>query len=199
MSRPNWTQYYMRMAYVAALRSTCKKTVDGTGCIITDKNDRVASTGYNGSIPGAPHCSDVGHLLLDNHCIRTIHAESNAVADAARKGVSIDGGTAYCILQPCKDCLKLLAATGIKRVIFSEMYVGEHNQAEQPEYFQLLKDSRIRFEHMPREVVFHDDRVWLGEDFSRVGAIRPWLIDVVEETSEDKQLVPFPVSDEFQG
>lgn len=161
MSRPNWTQYLMRMAYTAAERSTCRKTVDGTGCIIADTDHRVLASGYNGSMPRAPHCEDVGHLLLDGHCIRTVHAESNAIADAARRGIAVNSAVAYCILQPCKDCLKLMAAAGIFKVVFSELYVGEHNQASAPEYFQLMKDSRIFFEHMPRKVIFHEGPVKL--------------------------------------
>ena len=158
MTRPNMAQYVMRLAYQAASRTTCKKTSDlGTGCVISDAHGRVLATGYNGSMPGAPHCDEVGHLRMDGHCIRTVHAEANAVADAARRGAAIEGGIAYCVLQPCKDCLKLLAAAGIRKVVFSRRYQGEHDQGNQPEYLQLAKDSGMEFVQMQEEVVFLDD------------------------------------------
>ena len=158
--RPNKDQYGMMLARTAAQRATCKKTSDmGAGCVLISPEGRVLATGYNGSMPGAEHCEEVGHLRLDGHCIRTVHAEANAVADAARRGTAVQGATAYCVLQPCKDCLKLLAAAGIVRVVYATVYEGEHGQAKQPAYLRLMFDSRINFEHMPWDVVDHRGKI----------------------------------------
>jgi dCMP deaminase len=87
------------------------------------KDRYVLSTGYNGSLPGASHCEDVGCLVVDNHCVRTNHAEMNAISQAARHGVSLDGSTAYVTNMPCTTCAKALVAAGIRRVVvFSEYH-----------------------------------------------------------------------------
>jgi dCMP deaminase len=153
--RPTKEQYGMLLVRAAATRATCRKTVDGVGCVLTDTAGRVLATGYNGSVPGAPHCEDIGHLLLDGHCVRTVHAEANAIADAARRGVALDGSIAYMTMRPCKDCLKLLSAAGIFKVVFAEFYKGIHGQDEHPSYIWLLEHSGIAFERMPWDVVDH--------------------------------------------
>jgi len=153
--RPTKTQYGMLLVRAAASRATCRKTVDGVGCVITSRDGRVLATGYNGSVPGAPHCEDVGHLLLDGHCVRTVHSEANAIADAARRGIALEGAIAYITMKPCHNCLKLLSATGIWKVVFAEYYKGTHNEDEHPSYKWLLDHSGIIFEQMPWEVVDH--------------------------------------------
>jgi dCMP deaminase len=153
--RPTKEQYGMILVRAAASRATCRKTVDGVGCVLTSKEGRVLATGYNGSVPGAPHCEEIGHLILDGHCVRTVHAEANAIADAARRGTSTDGSIAYMTMRPCKDCLKLLSAAGIFRVVFGDFYKGVHCQDEHPSYLWLLDHSGIEFQRMPWEVVDH--------------------------------------------
>ncbi len=111
-------------------RGTCER--GRTGVVIT-KNNRIQSTGYVGAPMGLPHCDEVGHLMNDviddqgiksRHCIRTSHAEQNAIALAARHGVSIEGGTIYCKLTPCYVCAKMLINAGIKRVVCQKGYHG---------------------------------------------------------------------------
>jgi len=155
--RPNKTQYGMLLVRAAASRATCRKSYipDGVGCVITSRDGRVLATGYNGSVPGAPHCEDVGHLKMDGHCIRTVHAEANAVADAARRGIALEGGIAYMTMKPCHNCLKLLSAVGIYKVVFAAYYKGSHYEDEHPSYLWLMRHSRLEFEHMPWEVVDH--------------------------------------------
>jgi dCMP deaminase len=85
----------------------------------------ILSTGYNGSMKGMAHCDDVGHMMHDTHCIRTVHAEANAVAQAARNGTRIEGATAYVTALPCFDCFKLLVNAGIVRIAFEEKYRPE--------------------------------------------------------------------------
>jgi dCMP deaminase len=92
------------------------------GCVLV-KDKNVISTGYNGSIPGDEHCEDVGCMIVDNHCIRTNHAEMNALMQAAKNGHPVLGATAYVTNMPCTTCAKALIAAGIKRVvIFSDFH-----------------------------------------------------------------------------
>jgi dCMP deaminase len=106
------------MAELAASRGTCDRIQ--VGCVIVVGRNPV-STGYNGSLPGAPHCDEVGHKMElfegKERCQRTVHSEANAVANAAKRGISIDGGTAYITRLPCPTCLKLLASAGIRRIV----------------------------------------------------------------------------------
>ena len=112
----------MRIAREVATRSTCDRKFVGA-VIVRDKS--ILATGYNGSIRGLPHCSEEGHLMEDNHCVRTIHAEANAVIQAARNGVRIDGADIYVTASPCFSCFKMCANAGIKRIMFGEFYRDE--------------------------------------------------------------------------
>lgn len=114
MKRPHWDEYFLKLAMLASERATCPRM--HCGCVLV-KNKNVISTGYNGSIPGDEHCEDIGCLIIDNHCHRTVHAEMNAVIQAAKKGVSVDGATAYVTNMPCTTCAKTLVTAGIKRVV----------------------------------------------------------------------------------
>jgi len=91
--------------------------------IVRDKT--ILSTGYNGSIRGLPHCSDVGHMMENNHCVATVHAEANAIVQAAKNGVAIQGGTIYTTASPCWSCFKLIANAGIRKICFGEFYRDE--------------------------------------------------------------------------
>ena len=119
MARPNWDEYFMKLAMLASERATCPRM--HCGCVLV-KDREVIATGYNGSIPGDAHCEDVGCLVVDNHCVRTNHAEMNAIVQAARKGHMIDGGTAYVTNMPCTTCAKALIAAGVKRVVIFSDY-----------------------------------------------------------------------------
>ena len=115
--RPSWDCYFMEMAILARKRSTCSSRKVGAVLV---KDRHVISTGYNGSPPGMLHCDDpgIGCLLQDGRCVRTIHAEQNALLQAARKGVSTLGAKVYTTHRPCDVCSKLLAGAGISRVVY---------------------------------------------------------------------------------
>jgi dCMP deaminase len=119
MARPNWDEYFMKLAMLASERATCPRM--HCGCVLV-KDREVVATGYNGSIPGDDHCEDVGCLVVENHCVRTNHAEMNAIVQAARKGHKIDGGTAYVTNMPCTTCAKALIAAGVQRVVIFSDY-----------------------------------------------------------------------------
>ena len=117
--RPLWDEYFLKLAMLASERSTCPRM--HCGCVIV-KDKFVLATGYNGSLPGLPHCEDEGCLIVDNHCVRTNHAEINALTQAVTHGVNIKGSTAYITNMSCTTCAKALIAAGIKRVVVFSDY-----------------------------------------------------------------------------
>ena len=119
-SRPKWDEYFLKLAMLASERSTCPRM--HCGCVLV-KDRFVLATGYNGSLPHQPHCEDVGCLIVDNHCVRTNHAEINALVQATVHGISTKGSTAYITNMSCTTCSKALIAAGIKRVVvFSDFH-----------------------------------------------------------------------------
>lgn len=126
--RLEWDRYFLKICRVVAERSTCTRA--RVGAVIV-RNRMILATGYNGSPAGHPHCTEVGCLVVtsrnsngedEENCIRTIHAEINAIAQAAKSGVSIDGGDIYITHSPCMHCLKVLLNTGIRRICFEKEY-----------------------------------------------------------------------------
>ncbi len=117
--RADWDEYFMNIAKVIASRSTCDRKFVGS-VIVQDKT--ILSTGYNGSIRKLEHCDDRGHMMENDHCVATIHAEANAIIQAAKNGVRIDGGTVYTTASPCWQCFKLIANSGIRRICYGEFY-----------------------------------------------------------------------------
>ncbi len=121
--RPSWDDYFMDIALQVAKRSTCGRL--RVGAIIV-KDRRILTTGYNGAPAGLPHCDEVGHLMVDGHCVRTLHAEQNAIIQAALHGVSVAGSTLYVTHQPCLTCAKMIINAGIRRVIYAGQYPDEN-------------------------------------------------------------------------
>lgn len=127
MKRPSWDDYFMNMARATGERGTCDRGRSGAVLV---KNKRILSTGYVGSPVGLPHCDEVGHQMKEvsgdgtksRHCIRTSHAEQNAIVQAARFGIAIDGATIYCKMTPCYTCAKMIINAGIKRVVCEKDY-----------------------------------------------------------------------------
>jgi dCMP deaminase len=124
MVRVGWHSYFMSIARQAATRSTCDRKHVGA-VIVRDKT--ILSTGYNGSIRGMPHCDDVDHVMENEHCVATVHAEANAIIQAAKNGVRIDGAELYTTASPCWDCFKLIANAGIGRVYYGEFYRSQRS------------------------------------------------------------------------
>ena len=120
--RASWDEYFMGLALQAATRATCDRKHVGA-VIVRDKT--ILSTGYNGSIRGLPHCDDVGHMMDNGHCIATVHAEANAIIQAAKNGTAINNADIYITASPCWNCFKLIINSGIKRIVFLEFYRDE--------------------------------------------------------------------------
>lgn len=119
MSKPSWDEYFLRVAHVVASRATCDRAHVGA---ILVRNKQILSTGYNGAPTGQPSCDEVGHLLIDNHCQRAVHAEANAIVQAALHGVSTQDAVCYVTHFPCLVCTKLLINAAITRVVFHYSY-----------------------------------------------------------------------------
>ncbi|MCY7866046.1 cytidine/deoxycytidylate deaminase family protein [Bacillus spizizenii] len=137
--RKSWDSYFLDIAEKVAERSTCDRLHVGA-VIVKDK--LIVSTGYNGSIQGQDHCSDAGHLLNEQgRCVRTIHAEQNAIIFASRD--ELQGATAYVTHEPCETCTKLLIQSGVKRIVFAHLYKNSANH----HFYQ-----EVRWEHHEPEV-----------------------------------------------
>jgi dCMP deaminase len=121
-TRASWDEYFMNIARAVATRSTCSRKHVGA-VIVREKV--ILSTSYNGSLRGLPHCDEVGHMLEDGHCVRTIHAEANAVIQAATHGVRIEGAGVYVTASPCWSCFKMIANAGLTRIVYGEFYRDE--------------------------------------------------------------------------
>lgn len=120
----------MRLAYLAATRATCERK--HVGAVIVSPDHRVVATGYNGAPSGAPSCDDVGHQIVDGHCVRTIHSEANAISYAGRFSI---GCTIYGTASPCYDCAKLIVNAGISRVVYDDFYPSRYNLSDQVPQF----------------------------------------------------------------
>ena len=122
--RPDWDSYFMKIAYAVSERSTCdRKFVE---CVVVFEK-RIITSGLKGSAAAKSHCDEVGHLIVDGHCVRTIHAETNAIIQAALHGISTKGATCYVTHLPCINCTKVLINAGISRIVYSVAYRTDEN------------------------------------------------------------------------
>jgi dCMP deaminase len=120
--RPSWDDYFMQITFQVARRSTCPRAAVGA-VIVRDK--RILTTGYNGAPSGLPHCTEVGCLMVNGHCVRSLHAEQNAIIQAAIHGVKLENVTAYCTVQPCVTCAKMLINADVRRIVCEGDYPDE--------------------------------------------------------------------------
>ena len=152
MGRISWDEYFIEIMNTVATRATCDR--GKSGCIIV-RDKRIVSTGYVGSPPGLAHCDEIGHLMKEvidedgtarKHCVRTIHAEQNAICQAARHGISIEGATLYCKMEPCRVCAMLIISAGIKKVVALKKY-------------HAAQETRLMFQDANVEMVVLEDQV----------------------------------------
>jgi dCMP deaminase len=154
--RPSWDDYFMEVCDAIAKRATCDR--GRSGCVIA-RDNQLLVTGYVGAPAGLPHCDDAGHPFkkilhedggVTTHCVRTVHAEQNAICQAAKRGVSINGATLYCRMTPCRTCAMLIINCGIVRVVCQRRY----HDAEDSE--AMLAAAGIRLEYVHDEVQEYD-------------------------------------------
>ena len=141
MARPTWDVYFMGIAQQVSKRSTCDRKNVGA-VIVRDKV--ILSTGYNGSIRGVKHCDEIGHLIENGHCVRTVHAEVNAVAQSAMNGTEIKNSNIYLTASPCWPCFKVIVNSGIKKIYFGEFYRDE-------KIFKFAQESGIELIDMSKK------------------------------------------------
>ncbi len=156
--RPTWDEYFMELANTAAKRATCDR--GRSGCVIV-RDKQVLVTGYVGSPQGLQHCDEVGHLYkkvfhedgkVTQHCVRTVHAEQNAICQAARRGIGLDKATLYCKMTPCRTCAMLIINCGIERVVCEKKY---HAGAESE---QLFTEAGVELEYFSEDVEQYDNQ-----------------------------------------
>lgn len=145
-TRPSWDEYFLEIMDAVAKRATCDR--GRSGCVIA-RDRRILATGYVGSPAGTPHCDKVGHELMEalnadgtisKHCVRTAHAEQNAIAHAARLGIALEGGTLYCKMTPCYACAKMIINAGIERVVsLNDYHASQRTKA-------IFKTAGVKFE-----------------------------------------------------
>lgn len=134
-----WKQYFMLQALVISQRSTCNRALVGSVLV---KDQRIIGTGYNGSISGQPHCDDVGHQLVDGHCVRTIHSEMNTLIQCAKNGVSTSDTEIFVTHFPCYNCTKCLLQAGVKKINYYYDY------RDNPLAIDLLQKCGVSYEQI---------------------------------------------------
>lgn len=151
--RPSWDEYFVEIMHAAAKRATCDR---GRSACVFVKNNQLLVTGYVGSPKGFPHCDDIGHLIkkvthedgtTSEHCMRTVHAEQNAICQAAKRGVSLEGSTVYVTMTPCRTCAMLLINIGIKRIVAEKKYQAGAESEE------MLKKAGISLEFLDNRIM----------------------------------------------
>ncbi len=156
--RPSWDEYFLKMSDMVGTRGTCDR--GRSGCVIV-RDKRILATGYVGSPMGLPHCDDVGHEIhtvtnedgvVSQHCIRTAHAEQNAINNAARSGVALLGGTIYSKMIPCYKCVQSIINVGIVRIVSRMDYHASKKSKE------ILKEAGVKFEIMNKKVEFYKNQ-----------------------------------------
>lgn len=156
--RPSWDEYFMEVCAAIAKRATCDR--GRSGCVIA-KDNQILATGYVGAPAGLPHCDEVGHQLkktihedgtVTTHCVRTVHAEQNAICQAAKRGVALDGSTLYCRMTPCRTCAMLIINCGIVRVVCERRY---HDAKDSEELFE---KAGVRLEYESRDIETYEDQ-----------------------------------------
>jgi dCMP deaminase len=156
--RPSWDEYFMKIAEMVGTRGTCDR--GRNGCVIT-RDKRLIATGYVGSPIGLPHCDEVGHEMhtvthddgtTSRHCIRTAHSEQNAICEAARMGIALEGSTLYVKMSPCYTCAKMIINSGIKRVVSAQDY---HTDSRSKEIF---KEAGVEYVLLSSEITKYEDQ-----------------------------------------
>ncbi|WP_173916082.1 ComE operon protein 2 [Halobacillus sp. Marseille-Q1614] len=145
MKRISWNHYFMAQSHLLKSRSTCERLAVGA-VIVRDK--RMIAGGYNGSVSGGIHCIDEGCYVVDGHCVRTIHAEMNAIIQCAKFGVATEGAEIYVTHFPCLHCTKAIIQAGIKAVYYSEDYRND------PYAVAMLDEAgvrKVKVEHQPSD------------------------------------------------
>lgn len=177
MERITWDQFFMAQCHLLAVRSTCTRLAVGATIV---RDNRIIAGGYNGSISGGDHCIDNGCYVVDNHCVRTIHAEMNALLQCSKYGSPVEGATLYVTHFPCLQCSKAIIQSGIKKVNYATDYKNDAYA------ITLFEQSGVEVNHIPfdeREVDFTKDL--------KIELMRDLLSKMESVGTPHEELVPF--------
>ncbi|MCF8369578.1 MAG: cytidine/deoxycytidylate deaminase family protein [Bacteroidales bacterium] len=157
-TRPPWDEYFMDLAHSVSKRATCDR--GRSGCVIV-RDKQILVTGYVGSPRGLSHCDDVGHFFkkvihedgsVTQHCVRTVHAEQNAITQAARRGIGLDKATLYCRMTPCRTCAMLIINCGIERVVCEKKYHAANESEE------MFKEAGVQLNYFSEDILKYDNQ-----------------------------------------
>lgn len=191
MDRPSWDELFIAIAVLGSSRGTCDRL--RTSCVLT-KNNRIIGSGYNGAVSGLPNCDEADHKMIDNHCIRTLHGEENARANAVS---GLDGATAYTVGTPCVKCVKSLLQDGVKRFV----YVGNYDNGSGSEFVQeICKQKGVSFEQWaddPKKVVAIFQKIFkrlqgsggIFKDFPNLGLLLDHKLNIINVMRDGKLII----------
>lgn len=177
MERITWDQFFMAQSHLLALRSTCTRLAVGA-TIVRDR--RIMAGGYNGSISGGEHCIDHGCYVVDNHCVRTVHAEMNALLQCAKYGITVGGADLYVTHFPCLPCTKSIIQAGIARLYYAKDYKNNDYAIE------LLNKAGVEIIHVPfdeRKIDFLSDE--------KVNLYMELIVKLKEKGASEEELLPY--------
>lgn len=183
MERITWDQFFMAQSHLLALRSTCTRLAVGATIV---RDNRIIAGGYNGSISGDEHCTEKGCYVVDNHCVRTIHAETNALLQCAKYGIPSAGADIYVTHFPCLPCSKTIIQAGIKTVYYAKDYKNN------PYAIELFEKANVKVEHIPfdeRKIDFlKDEKLQVAlemlEQLRTLGAAPEQLVHLEKRVNE---------------
>ncbi|MYL47894.1 ComE operon protein 2 [Halobacillus litoralis] len=178
MERITWNQYFMSQSYLLKSRSTCQRLAVGA-VIVRDK--RMIAGGYNGSVSGGVHCIDEGCYVVDGHCVRTIHAEMNALLQCSKFGVATEGAEIYVTHFPCLHCTKAIIQAGVNAVYYSEDYKND------PYAIELMQQSGVRMQKVPveKEPLQHEQQLLIRQMIEKLeSSDDPEAEQLVHEASQ---------------
>ncbi|WP_249871039.1 ComE operon protein 2 [Oceanobacillus saliphilus] len=184
MERISWDQYFMAQSHLLALRSTCTRLMVGA-TIVRDK--RIIAGGYNGSVSGSVHCIDDGCYVIDGHCVRTVHAEANALLQCAKFGVPTDKADIYVTHFPCLQCTKQLIQSGIRTVYYAEDY-RNHEYA-----IQLFKEAgvetkKVKLDYLAVDTHYQEKETLVNNLIGKLDSITEADSEVIRLKKEAEKL-----------
>lgn len=184
MERISWDQYFMAQSHLLALRSTCTRLMVGA-TIVRDK--RIIAGGYNGSVSGSVHCIDEGCYVIDGHCVRTVHAEANALLQCAKFGVPTEGADIYVTHFPCLQCCKQLIQSGIKRVYYAEDY-RNHEYAVQLFKEAGVSTKKVELTYLTFDTQYQEKKAYINNLINKITDQSVNDLDLKKIKNEAEQL-----------
>ena len=135
--RPNWDEFWLTLALFYSTRGTCDRL--RTACLLVDEHNRLVGAGYNGSLPGEPHCDDAGHFMVEGHCLRTLHAEDNAILHSTK---DLTGATAYILDGTCVNCAKKLFSKGVAKILYTREFSNVEGKERGQDFIERIARAR---------------------------------------------------------